>query len=536
MTRRKTRTLVHFSALAAAGCTPALLAQTGDPYAGYRNRTQVTLPGTIRDFVPFDQGGHPDFKRLANAGVGRYVYVSDPTLSTELVPVVVTSGSKVRTNWTDARTRPIIPTKSYIDPRAGDAAGSVFSTSGGTASTAANYSQWFRTIDGVNTASFHPTTLQFDSSTQAYVFQGTLDGYTGGAPDYTYSYAMDIPFVYERGQDWYLTVRTNADAWVYINNKLVIDNAGGLGRRPAIVVQNSLSLDNSTAISVPGGMISVSTNSTSGGAVSVQNSGQIGGDVLVGPGGDPRSGIVTARPDAITGITGSLGEPMAVDIVQVPTGMPPSVGNLSILNEVRTLSGDIHANTIRISGNGIVRIAGPTRILCDANFLVETGSQILLDPGARLELYCRGSITLRNTALINVAPSSGDPDRVILACEGNISVEQSVQVVGHLVAPRGTVSLYNSCTLIGTITANSASLRNTSGLIAMGSFGQSFGGVTMAGSQRIDLDRLAWLTENRTHRLRVFFANRLGQASNLRIESNCTLLNLAAMPRWHEND
>ena len=54
--------------------------------------------------------------------------------------------------------------------------------------------------------------------------------------------------------------------------------------------------------------------------------------------------------------------------------------------------------------------------------------------------------------------------------------------------------------------------------------------------RRLNEDRLAWLTENRTHRLRVFFANRLGQASNLRIESNCTLLNIAAMPRWNEND
>jgi fibro-slime domain-containing protein len=58
----------------------------------------------------------------------------------------------------------------------------------------------------------------------------------------------------------------------------------------------------------------------------------------------------------------------------------------------------------------------------------------------------------------------------------------------------------------------------------------------MAMTQRIDLDRLSWLTENRTHRLRIFFANRLGHRSNLRIETSMTLLKVAAMPRSPQED
>jgi len=56
------------------------------------------------------------------------------------------------------------------------------------------------------------------------------------------------------------------------------------------------------------------------------------------------------------------------------------------------------------------------------------------------------------------------------------------------------------------------------------------GGVHGATSQTIDLDRLDWLTDGQTHKLKFFFAERHRSQSNFRIETSITLQN-AARPR-----
>ncbi|MFN7020956.1 MAG: hypothetical protein ACK4WH_06465 [Phycisphaerales bacterium] len=46
-------------------------------------------------------------------------------------------------------------------------------------------------------------------------------------------------------------------------------------------------------------------------------------------------------------------------------------------------------------------------------------------------------------------------------------------------------------------------------------------------TRRIDLSRLGRLRDRGSHTIKVFFANRTGAASRLRLETNITTLNLA---------
>ena len=110
------------------------------------------------------------------------------------------------------------------------------------------------------------------------------------------------------------------------------------------------------------------------------------------------------RADSITGSVGSLGQQMQIDVVSAPVGMPPSAGNRLIKNVPAVLTGNLHYQDLTIRTGAIVTIAGATRILCDGNFSIEQSSEILLAPGATLELYAWGFISIRNTVNINANP------------------------------------------------------------------------------------------------------------------------------------
>ncbi len=542
MNRTLQRLLPIAGALIGASLTAqAVEAQIGGSgaYDEYRTRATISIGGTARNFTASDSsGGHPDFGRLASSGVGRYVQMAAPNLDNEGKPVYNTHGFKIHTNWRDGAARNIIPTKTYIQARAGDVAGSTAPTEGMTITSAAAFAQWFRTAAGVNVASQTGLTLNYNAGSQSYVYDGTLDNFRGaGSPDYSYSFEADIPFIYENGHDWWVSVRTSGDALVFVDNRLVIDNAGGLGARPALAVDDTILVENSFVVGFSDSSSSaVSTNSGAAGAIQVQNSGEIAGDVLVGPGGDPATGIITARPDSITGVTGSLGARVPIAVVSDPTGMPPSTGNRLIKSTNVTWTGDLHYDALTIRNGSIVTVSGSCRVLCDGALTITQSSEIRMQAGAHLELYARGTVSINNTVTVNQI--TGDPNNVMIAClgTGGIFVDQNTDVYAHLACPIGPVDIGNSSTVFGTVTAHSARFSNNGQLTGMGGFAQSFGGASMMGQQRIHLDRLAWLAEDRTHSLHVFFANRTGQSSQLRLETSMQLLNVACLPDWNDGD
>lgn len=511
-------------------------AQLGDPeqYGGYRSRGTVTVGGTVRDFIPSGQtGGHPDFGKIANTGVGRYVRIPADALDSEGKPALHTRGFKVRTPWRDAAGRTIIPTKPYINALPGDTTGTTNTADGAGVTSASTFAQWFRTTPGVNSASSSNLSMTYNAAAHAYIFDGTLDNFRGAAdPDYSYSFSAEIPFIYEAGHDWWVSIRTSGDAYVFVDDQLVIDNGSGMGARPALAVDDTILIENSSVVGFDNQAASaVSTNSTAARAIRVLNSGRITGDALVGPGGDPASGINCDRSNAISGDTGTLGARVPIAVVSMPTGMPASSGNREILGGTATLTGDLHYRDLLIRNGAIVTVNGTCRVLCGGTFTLRQGSEIRVSPGARLEVYAQSLVNINNTATINRV--GGDPDSVIIACLGTagIIVEENTNVWGHLACPLGLVDIGNSSTVYGSVTARSARLHNTGRLTGMGSgFTSTFGGSSTMGQQRIHLDRLGALDATRTHFLRIFYANRTNQASPLRLETNMLLVRVAVIP------
>jgi fibro-slime domain-containing protein len=527
MRDRTRRRIARLAALTLAACLPTVAQARPDPYDPYRNRSSVGIGAAVRDFVPAAAGGHPDFGRQASRGGGRYLRIPAHMLGADNKPVFSTTGRKLLRDWLDADARPIIYPTSYIQPRPGDTLGDMEDIDGGAITSAATFAQWFRNVRGVNTN--WPAVFRLDrNSAGAYVFDGTFDRWRMPA-DYSYTSEVNIPFVYEPGDGWYISLATDGDVWLFIDGMLVIDGGSGAGLgsapRSAVAVDRMLGMANTAVISAPDAM-AASTNSIQPGAIRLANTAAIQGDAMVGPGGDAQSGIIAA-PGAISGSRSALGRAVPMDIAPAAAGMPASQGSRTFRRQNLTWTGDVHFDNLVVQVHSVVTVQGTARVLVDGSFTIEHSSELRLADGARLELCVMGDVFIQNTVDFNV--NTGDPSRAIVACLGDgsrIVVDNNTDVFAHLIAPQGLVDMGNAAIVGGTITARDAVLHNTARLDGMDLANPLFQMTAiMDMTQRIDLDRLNLRTD-RGHRLGLFFANRRGEASHIRIQSNLRLLNV----------
>lgn len=504
---------------------------TDADYRDFKVRSRVDIRGVFRDFPARSApGGHPDFGLLAAGGRGAYFRIAADSLDGDARPVFASSGYKRIADWLDASQRPIAPARSYIAALSGDVAGAMNPVPGGAVTSAASFAQWYRDGAPARVSAPMPFTLTQDGS--HYVFDGSFDAIRSGAPaDFTYTYELDTFFIFERRAGFYLSIDTTCDAWAFLDDKLVIDAGKGIGSiRPAIAVQETLTLSNSASvIAGPGG--SVSTNSTAADAITLANSASIQGDVLVGPGGAAATGIEAPRAGSITGATGVLAEPVPIAIVSAPTGMPPSQGDLSLTRARVTWDRDLHVANLTISNHSEILVNSPVRVLVDKSFVLEISSKLIIGSGGSLEIYVMEDVNIKSSSeAITTSPEVVGP---LIACLGvgkRIVVDNYVEFTGTLVAPYGDVTIGNHSVINGTITARSATLQNNCTVNGSGGAGGIGGSGGILAAQRIDLDRLNWLTHGNTHRLRMFFANRTGSASRATLRTNITTLNLARLP------
>jgi hypothetical protein len=529
-----TAVLAHMAEANPPSTTPSL-----DPY---RSRGATVIPGTVYDFKRyFEPGGHPDFFKPATQGAGRYVQIAANVLSADGKPVYATPGYKLTKNWTDSALRPIIQTRSYINSVAGDIAGTTANTTGAAVNSAASFAQWFRDAAGVNTASRNDLKLTWQGASSVFAFDGTLDGFKSAtAPDYAYTADWSAPFVYEAGKGWYVGVGTNGDAWVYVDDKLVIDGGSAAGAQGVngIASAGPIKLTNTSKIDVAAGSIgTLSTNSTAAGAITVLNSVSIDADVLVGPGANLATSIVAA-PGAIVGNKSNLLQSVTMPVISAPAGMPASVGDKDYKSTTATISANTHFNNLTIELNSTISISGNVVILCDANFALQNKSKIVLLAGATLEVYFKGTFFAGQTSEINV--TTADPTKVTFYNLGTstISLDNTATVYANFASPNAAMTVGQSVHVYGNFIGQSIDISNSGEftIVGTGGWGHFDQDLPRDMTQRIDLDRLTWLDPARSHQLHVFFANRRGRASHLRLETNMELLNVALPPVWSEAD
>ncbi|MEO1007754.1 MAG: fibro-slime domain-containing protein [Planctomycetota bacterium] len=233
----------------------------GDPHADLPN--QLQLIGTVRDFRPHNEQGHPDFQRY-NTGL-RVGWV-DFELDADGKPQLREGhgqGYKISGSFTDAQGRRMFPFVSevdYMDAQEGDSTGELSAQSGSVYTSGESFSQWFRTVPGVNAAMPMAITLDRQAGTNKYVFHahdvgGTsevegffpIDGELYGNPagdqwghNYHFTYELATEFIYDADAENVFTFFGDDDVWVFVDGKMVIDIGGVHGAVSQTVDLNRL--------------------------------------------------------------------------------------------------------------------------------------------------------------------------------------------------------------------------------------------------------------------------------------------------------
>jgi len=469
-------------------------------YKAYVGAPTISVGAVVRDF----QGGsgpdaHPDFGKGADAGAGRYANIFAETLDTGGAPVFRSTGQKILSEGRDANGNIIPPSRSYIASRPGDTPAVLDPSAGGAATSAATVAQWFRDVPGVNTSKRTEITFVRDAQNN-YVFDGSLDTATG-VTDTDYTAEVEYYFVHQKDANWFFEVATDAEIWVYIDGRLVID--GGRGGAVDFTIKNGSVIPSETYSAVAT-VLGTAFSYTSGSTTiqfPVTASIRVGSTVFdpfkistkpitgnLNDGNNPRSAIVASDVPGGTGIS------------VIATGwMPKDFSKVNYTNDsawvkhmtVDSATSPITAKVLR-NGDTVPNIKPFQNQATIVSFL-----QPYLDPVTKkVTLSPNQAIYLLELYTTDVSAPEADFQDIAVLLDLAGSPEEAEAIAEHGHADTTAPSL----------------------------------------SQRIDFDRLTWLEDGGSHKIKILFANRTGGPSNLRLTTNMTTLNLASRPLYAERD
>lgn len=447
-------------------------ANWSNAYQSQVGSQSTSIAATIRTFQPT----HPDFAlATTSTNPGRYQGIMGDILGGDGKPVYASSGQRVAANWQDAAGKSVMKPRSYISGKSGDTAGSYDGVTGAVTSST-TFNQWFRDTSGVNTSS--KASLALTKTGNNYVFDGSLDSVTGAAKT-AYTAEAEWYFVNEKSNNFFMDLATNAEVWVYIDDHLVIDG-GGLGGVKFNITNNTVVTQEpcDASITVVGAAIGSSTT-----AWPVTTRAKVGSSTL-----DPFGSFTSFSAGNVNTPTGnprtaSLGTnlPAGTSITVQGQSWKPSGSSAT---SYMTVDSATTTKNVKVFRNGdtapnITPVAGQTSAKDFLKpYINSTTNKITLQPNQIIYLYELYATDLTSSA-------ADFQDLVVLVTLNRPAVTQTV-------------------TTTTTTSLQAPEL-----------------------SQRIDLSRLSWLEDKGSYKIKVLFANRTGAASNLRIETNISTLNLA---------
>jgi fibro-slime domain-containing protein len=214
-----------------------------------------TLTATIRDFPA--QSAHPDFLENPTATPGsKSAQNIALALDADQKPVYIGGGKKVAQEWKDAQSNNIAWCQPAITMPAesADVPGVFASDDTGGIVSQDTFSQWFRDVPGVNMSrlwwldmSYVSTDVQWGPhyEFQTSDFHPIDEQLLGNGPDehnFYFTFEMVAEFTYEASAGQFIWYEGSDDAWIFVNNAMVIDHGGIAANRNQCIHLDRLGL------------------------------------------------------------------------------------------------------------------------------------------------------------------------------------------------------------------------------------------------------------------------------------------------------
>lgn len=229
-------------------------------------------------------------------------------------------------------------------------------------------------------------------------------------------------------------------------------------------VKNTVDVKNGAIFStIPaGGDFAIITNSIASDSIILKSGVVVPGDVVVGPGGDVNDAISTKMDTIIEGQTYAADEEIYYPSVVVPTELETLSITSYSYSEGTPLTGDIKFSSITVPTDKVQEIQGDCRIYVTEGIVLNNNSELVVKPGASLEIYVGTGIEAKTSA--NLSNETADADNLLIygldTCT-QIDIKNSADFYGAVYAPNADLTVYNGGDLYGAFVGNSFELKNS---------------------------------------------------------------------------
>ena len=194
----------------------------------------------------------------------------------------------------------------------------------------------------------------------------------------------------------------------------------------------------------------IASNSISNNEITLHHNAVINGSVYIGPTGTPDDVVNIPQDDVIiTGTVEILPDEAPMPTATEPTGIAANVGNLSYTSGTTSINADLQCNKLTVSGSAILEIGGDVTILAHKSVNFADDAQLTLLPGARLTLYFKSQIDVRNNSQLNVNTADASRFTIYNLTANTMSVWDQSVLYATVRFPTGSIALKDNSQLCG---------------------------------------------------------------------------------------
>ncbi len=255
----------------------------------------------------------------------------------------------------------------------------------------------------------------------------------------------------------------------------------GLYADDSVLIENSVSTDsyNSDSGSYASTVVDAYGSVGSNGTITMENNPTIAGDVMSAtPGGINITGNGTVLGDT-SSTAPELDFSNLIDQNDFDNARSVSMAPLGMSG---SYTYNASTQNLRVSKDWVMTLQSGVYFF--NNIEMDINSQIVLAPGAKVQIYMTGDLTMRNKSMVN---HNGKPSSFELYSTGSkFSMEQSTEFTGAVIAPNVNFTLDNYVDFYGAMLANTIDLGNNPRF----HYDRSLGRIKMGTTGR--MIRVAW--------------------------------------------